>query len=363
MCNQLILTRYLYAKNEVELALLVAILNKKVSSALFWAYELYYSGFINELKQLLFKIYIDFFATQNDDTIIKLCSQIDTDEKQLGIAIQMFILSNFNCDVFYLRQITSLFENDYDYDTNDSIEIIISKLIISNDYRSIANWILNMNKSVDNLTILKIFIDKCKMNKLSKSIKLYKYMLTLGLDSNLCLLVQVLKMIPSNIVAKPFNFTLTFTDEQLTKYKTEPNVSHYKILKNANLISINELGMLHLFKLKRDNYDLRDCYLNNWLFHASFSPLWKQRIEQFDGLIDNELKTITFDDDKLEAFYNLYGLEPDEQPKEIQDKSISNINNNAKVNWKSFDTKFKKNSLFNIYDEELEEFDTEPILY
>lgn len=363
MCNQLILTRYLYAKNEVELALLVAILNKKVSSALFWAYELYYSGFINELKQLLFKIYIDFFVTQNDDTIIKLCSQIDTDEKQLGVVIQMFILSNFNCDIFYLRQITSLFENDYKYDENDTIEIIISKLIISNDYRSIANWVLNVNKSVDNSTILQIFIDKCKTMKTNKTIKLYKYMLSLGLDSKLCLLVQVLKLIQSNIVSKPFNFTLTFTDEQLTKYKSGPNVSHYKILKNANLFSINEFGMLHLFKLKRDKYNLRECYLNNWLFHASFSPLWKQRIEQFGGVIDTELKTITFDDDNLEAFYDLYGLEPDEHPKEIQDKSISNIDNNAKVNWKSFDTKFKRNSLFNIYDEELEEFDTEPLNY
>ena len=189
-------------------------------------------------------------------------------------------------------------------------------------------------------------------------------MLSLGLDSNLCLLVQVLKLIQKDIVSKPFNFTLTFTDEQLTKYKSGPNASHYKILKNANLISINEFGMLHLFKLKRDKYDLRDCYLNNWLFHASFSPLWKQRIEQFGGVIDMESKTITFDDDdNLEAFYDLYGLEPDEQPKEIQDKSISNIDNNAKVNWKSFDTKFKRNSLFNIYDEELEEFDTEPLNY
>jgi hypothetical protein len=39
------LTRYLYAKDEVECALLCALLEKQEEKALFWGLELVYSGF------------------------------------------------------------------------------------------------------------------------------------------------------------------------------------------------------------------------------------------------------------------------------------------------------------------------------
>ena len=59
-----VFTRYLYEKEEVKLALLFALLNKK-DDAIFWAYELYYSGFSDELVELLWKMYYDFYATLN----------------------------------------------------------------------------------------------------------------------------------------------------------------------------------------------------------------------------------------------------------------------------------------------------------
>ena len=60
-----IFTRYLYEKEEVELALTFALLNKKDDEALFWAYELYYSGFKSDLIQLLWNIYYNFYASMN----------------------------------------------------------------------------------------------------------------------------------------------------------------------------------------------------------------------------------------------------------------------------------------------------------
>ena len=62
--SKITFTRYLYIKDEVQLALLVSILNKSEKS-LFWAYELYYSGFHVELFNLLWKIYFDFYYTLN----------------------------------------------------------------------------------------------------------------------------------------------------------------------------------------------------------------------------------------------------------------------------------------------------------
>ena len=59
--TKFVFTRYLYEKDEVKMALLIAILNK-TDDAIFWAYELYYSGFTDELIELLWKIYYDFYA-------------------------------------------------------------------------------------------------------------------------------------------------------------------------------------------------------------------------------------------------------------------------------------------------------------
>jgi hypothetical protein len=64
MTTQIVLTNLLYLKDEVSIALLISLLNKN-DSALFWAYELHYSGFNNELFELLEKIYYYFFATLN----------------------------------------------------------------------------------------------------------------------------------------------------------------------------------------------------------------------------------------------------------------------------------------------------------
>jgi hypothetical protein len=61
----------------------------------------------------------------------------------------------------------------------------------------------------------------------------------------------------------------------------------------------------------------------NWLYYSAKTPIWKERIEQYKGIIDEELKRIYFEDDELEEdFYNTYGYEPDEQPIEIQNRCL-----------------------------------------
>jgi hypothetical protein len=46
-------TRYLYNKDHVEYSLLTALRENKREEALFWAYELYYSGFTTEVSTLV----------------------------------------------------------------------------------------------------------------------------------------------------------------------------------------------------------------------------------------------------------------------------------------------------------------------
>ena len=61
-----VLTRYLYHRDEVSHSLLTCLLLKSTfKEALFWASEMYYSGYHKEIWELLWKIYYDFFAIRN----------------------------------------------------------------------------------------------------------------------------------------------------------------------------------------------------------------------------------------------------------------------------------------------------------
>ena len=61
----------------------------------------------------------------------------------------------------------------------------------------------------------------------------------------------------------------------------------------------------------------------NWLYFASNSQTWLDRITEFGGKKNDETMKIEFpNDDLLDCFYDIWGLEPDEQPKDLQEKII-----------------------------------------
>ena len=125
----------------------------------------------------------------------------------------------------------------------------------------------------------------------------------------------------------------------------------YRILSSTVIYDINESNYLNLFELTRYNVNFIEAYLNNWLYYASFSPIWSDRIKKYNGTINNELKKIDFNSETLDEdnFYDQYNYEPDEQPTHIQNKSIGVINNNN--TWKDFYYKYKGDGLFVIDDE------------
>ena len=65
MTPPIILTRYLYIKEEVLVSLVAAILAKDRDQSLFWTYELYFSGFETEVLEYVFSIYNEFFSAEN----------------------------------------------------------------------------------------------------------------------------------------------------------------------------------------------------------------------------------------------------------------------------------------------------------
>ena len=63
--KNIIFTRYLYSKIDVKQSLLLALLEHKHDEALFWGYELYYSGFKHDVFIYLSNIYEFIYSIEN----------------------------------------------------------------------------------------------------------------------------------------------------------------------------------------------------------------------------------------------------------------------------------------------------------
>ena len=127
-------------------------------------------------------------------------------------------------------------------------------------------------------------------------------------------------------VEKKFIFkkvpTSAYTD--VGKQLKQREKTHYKILKTKRLYSISD--KIGCFSLVRSNYLLDKEFWYHWEFHAFKSLVWKNRFTKCKIKVNKKKKEIEFlDDDEMEEFYEKFGYEPDEQTKEIQEKSIKKI--------------------------------------
>ena len=381
--SDLVFTRYLYIKEEVRIGLLVSILNKS-DDAIFWGYELYHSGFKHEFFNLIWKIYYDFFATLNPAFEVYLLKKHkewlrengDSQDKFVSSIIQTLLFRPFNTDMFLLRNICEKFDIDISYTkeiTNiDELKDNMIQWVSNKDLRSIAQWILNLNKNTIKLVdIYDICLDIFNNPTKSKLMKEFDSALTLNINinPNIILLSKIVTLFSDKAeLKKGKNMYISVEPEDIIQYKTivgNNDILAYQILKKACICGIDDFKHLSLFKLTRNKYNLQETYWYHWEYHASFSPIWLKRIKQFGGYRDYSNRQLLFvkkpDDILLQEFYKLYGLEPDECPLSIQNKSIQPI---EKIyDWKWFNNKYKKNGIFEIYEEELEEFDIEMLTY
>ena len=383
----LVLTRYLYIKEEVRIALLVSILNKS-DDAIFWAYELYHSGFKYELLNLIWKIYYDFFATLNpayEAYLLKkhkeLFTNYEPDERIISSIIQDLLFRPFNSDVFMLRNICENFEVDITFHhgsekiTNrDEAVYNLLQWVANGDLRSISQWILNLNKDViavsDIYTICLDVFDKVLKFKTSKQAsklqKEFTSAIKLNINKNVILLAKIIQLFSRKAeLKKGKSIYIHVEPEDIVLYEPIVDCNHYRILEKAYICGIDDFKHLSLFKLTRNKYNIQEKYWYRWEYHASFSPLWSKRIRQFGGYPDYTKQKVIFneepDDELMQEFYSLYGLEPDEQKLDTQNKSIPKIE--KKYNWSWFNKQYRKNGLFDVYEEELEEFDNDGLSY
>jgi len=227
----MILTRHLYNKEDVFNVLLYSLLNKKKERMMYWAFELYYSGFGEEVFIYLIKIYED-----------------------------------------YYKKFNPLFED-----------------FIKNKF------------------------DKWKSKK--------EYMTIIEKD-------RLLSIILLNMIYRSYKkkrrerYVLVEIDTHLYYYKSnKEKPKPYLVLRNRCLYDINKYNTI--IRTKEDLEEYKNNLYYNWVYYAYFSPIWRERIQKYKGYQNHKLKKIEFLNHMYEEeFYNKYNLEPDEQPKYIQDRII-----------------------------------------
>ena len=340
--TEIILTRYLYLYDEVKVALVSSLLNKNQDQSLFWACEIYYSGYTDEFFDLIWKIYYDFYSTLNPgfrDYILKKQNEHNNqvDEfKIIVLIISNLLIRPYNLDIFMLRQqLIQRQKEEPKEEAQPKKEELKKKepikkfmeYIKTENYLEIATYIENCS---DEPTIQKVLdivqeqeqeqeqsqqkkqklLQKWEKIKYSKKLILLSYIMhQYSLEKKLVMGKNLyIRMEPDQL------------DQMYKTYKTKKTkTAAYNILKQVVLYNIDDENNLGLFKVERPPID-------NWLYYASKSPIWEKRITKYNGIIDTKTKTVEFIDENDESrFREKYDYEPDEQSKEIQQKSIGEI--------------------------------------
>lgn len=270
MNQPLIFTRYLYIKEEVEYALFLSLLEKRTDSSLFWAFELYHSGFSRETIELLWYIYSRFYEETNphfknvfEKKEKKFCESSSKEEKEIIFGSIVYNLGRHD------------------------VSFKITKVTIKN-------------------TLLREKYKKRGSKKTEEEVKTNEKKLYVVLNAND---IQKYK-------------TQTVQENSLNKC-----IKPCQILPLTVTISTNESKWFSSCPLNRKSIPqekMREMYHDEWLYHASFSPVWRERIQERNGRIVHETKKVEFNEenDDFDNFYNSFGYEPDEQKKEIQEKNI-----------------------------------------
>ena len=269
-------------------------------------------------------------------------------------------------DIFMLKQIVDI----CDFDKTDIQEYIISQ---GNNLEVMRREMISALRTKDFMMLASLILIDIKNEHIDEAFEVAtNYFVTeLGLKKKvqdydkkstnkrvliLCRIVHYFTVTANKKLGK--NLYVHIEPEEVVLYETihtGDGVVPRKILRLAKIYAIDSYNYLSLFDLKRETQDIKTAYYYNWLYYASFSPLWRTRILKHNGVIDTENKKVEFDDDDIDEFYDNYGYEPDEQSTEVENKTIQEIKKER--NWLSFYKEHNINGVVEIEDDILSSID------
>lgn len=312
------LTRLLYPVEHVRLNIEYCILNNHKNELSYWLAEYYYSGFQYECMDWIIQIYYTYYAIQYPcfekkihkklviyykeyryETIVEVANnlrikqhstkyhealqqpkQVNRGRKPSCLALyeepyktMIFLYSKKDWNAFY-QKLNSLSENQLP-------QLYYSITSYSNNNQSVDEVLIHYYTSITQYysretIITMIFALALHLTDSSTTI-IHKYGLWLPDKKTLSEYKETV------VCEKPYQIL-----KQNLKYK------------NRQTISKEQLSDI----------------LNNWLYYSFSTPVWRERIEKYNGYSqDNKIKFCN--DDNLEAFHEAYGYELDEQSNEI----------------------------------------------
>ena len=393
--NEIIFTRLLYEKEEVRRSFITSLLKRdEYEEVLYWITEYYYSGFHKETWSLLWEVYYDFYTINYFHGEKTILHNYYWWKKENHIKYVLNVVKNLyykraDGSVFCLRKYyEKLCENPKGVKNKIKWKTKISTII-----KKFPKEVRNLLRSIDEKNyanicyFLKKWINKTqecyywlcryyfeKLDYLDETEK-NKYLTveeTNNFDLSTLHMKNVFKKIKYNkihillsLVVYKDNAMTILDDESQNKdepqkdepQKDEPQIkklklrlvsnekeieyvenlnkfeqpSHYLLKKRREFMIYDTIG----FNLPRfNNIPIWEAQWYHWIYYAYKCPLWRERINEFEGVPNHDEKTVVFpNDDKQEEFYQKYGLEPDEQPKEIQEMSIMEINKCELRDW------------------------------
>jgi len=326
-----ILTRLLYAYDEVVINLMFALLERKdFHKVIFWSSELFYSGFLRELSELVWKIYYDFYALCSNIPLYKLKGKYAKFQKtnnfeSLLAFLYILFQSEPSCDIFIITHLVKI-KKVAKINNIESIFNIIESLLENKKFYHIINYLKSAITQKEKETIKQYNIlmqNKLMQNKLMQN-KLFKK------NKN-----------SSDIFSQLMShFFSSFSVQKKRRYKTlsEESIQYFKDLK----MDVHSMKMFQekriyeidddtgIFKLERQNETMSEIFWYHWEFHSRNTPYWNEKYEKDNVKWDG--KTIIFpNDDKLEEFYDNYDYELDELPFAVSNKSIKKLNENGTI--------------------------------
>jgi len=352
----MIFTRYLYIKEEVESALLISLLKRDVNSTRFWSEEL-----AGESEDALLEIYFNFYFTNNFGLLTDLNDLLSTKYE-------------YNLDIYLLRKYVEELEpiNNLDIDKEDEEEDPKNFPIWlkERNYKQLARYILCDCEEIILPYILKHIGTNIKeFNSIIKMIgnkdrvKKYNRIIYLCFTLKYLLGLEEREKGEKEDKETKESISITIKEIEVVEPYFDVDVSEDRGWQKLTLVqryAIDKYDYLCIFSKDRKNTsreELLDRYRNHWLYYASFSLLWKERIEKYKGIISLEKRSVTFaeetdaDEELLQEFYGLYGLEPDEQSVIVQNKSIPILSLDKEYiagRWTTFCKEFAGNGLVRI---------------
>jgi hypothetical protein len=308
--NLMVMTRYLYVKEEVVVAILTSMLDNE-PVAIYWAYELYYSGFEEETIEIIFKIYYYLFASLNPDMELYLFEKLaewrtspSTNAYVINDIMQTLLIRPYDTDVFLLHRMAVYL--DYDADIS-----CLNMSAMSN--MDLAAYFVALKDECDSLVPAICAHYGCADWSIVCPFPLLKPIVLLSR----CIATQNKneRCLPLYIKTKPAD---------ALKYETRDISPPYMALKTVCL-QMDPNHYLAIFDVqRRTSPSAIKIYHQCWLMCASYSPVWMARIVAYGGSIVAN-KIVFAEEEGEEAFYERYGYEPEEQTMEVQRRNIPPI--------------------------------------